>query len=520
MTAAIQLLGADGKPIEQANGHAPTFNGKRRFEVPSAAQLRRIRATYDAARDSDQTRNHWANADNLNSDSANSKAVRHKLLKNSRYEHGSNGFYAGSIRTHCNLIVGIGPKLRVLTRNRRFNQMVELEFYNWAQRVQFRRKLWCMAHARTQDGEVFAILQTNPRIFDGIQLDFQLIEAEQCQTPFPPFMQAGYIDGIRFDEFNNVLWYDVLPYHPGSGSVFLNTEPIRVLPENMLHWFKMERPGEHRSVPVLTPSMNVGAHSRRWREAVVGSAETAASHSVLLETANEAAEVDELDPWMSWDVPHRLATALPLGWRMRQLASEHPNAQHGEFHRTQVAEQVRPMSQPVNLAMCDSSTYSFASGKLDTLAYRAELDVEREDCQDLVLNPLFASWYREFSLFRQLRRRRLPPHKWDWPAHPIIDVEAESRSADTQLKNGRLSLRQYHTNGGSDYDDDLEVQAEDAFGDSDDESIEKIRKINVLRNTPAQALPYVAEILGVSIEQPEPSRPALAASKRKRRAKA
>lgn len=515
MAQKTVILDQFARPFERANGHAPKrINGAAANGTKPRVQLlqafgttpfggnRRLRARYDAAEDRDETRNHWLNADGLDADSANNKAKRHKLMFRSRYEHGSNGFYAGILRTHCNMLVGVGPTLRMLTKSRKFNKRVEKDWFDWCERVQFNRKLWCMCHARYQDGEAFSVLQTNPK-FEGVQLDFQLFEAEQCQTPFPPFMQSGYIDGIRFDEFNNILWYDVLPYHPGAGSVWLNTDPIKVPPENMLHWFKMERPGEHRSVPDCTPSLNVGAGSRRFREATLGSAETAAEHSVLLKTGFEPEEVDEVDPMMQFEIQKRMMTALPIGWDAFQMRAEHPNAQYPDFHRCQIAELGRPISQPVNLGMCDSSTYSFASGKLDTLGYKSELNVERGDCNTLALNPLFAMWFREWTLIRGIRRTGIPDHQWDWPAHPIIDVEAEARAADQQLKNGRLSLRTYHSDGGSDYDDELEIQAEDAFGEASKENVDKIRKINVLRNTPAHCVNYVADLLGIK----QPAKP-------------
>ena len=64
---------------------------------------------------------------------------------------------------------------------------------------------------------------------------------------------------------------------------------------------------------------------------------------------------------------------------------------------------------PYNAAACDSSTYSFASGKLDTLCYRAALDVERADCNELVLDPLFAAWFREWTIISGMRI--IPTHQ-------------------------------------------------------------------------------------------------------------
>ena len=464
-----------------------------------AAPPRQARATYDAARDTDEYRRHWANSDALDPNSSNSPAVRNKLMRRSRYENGSNGYYAGIIRTHCNMVVGVGPTLRMTTKNRDFNQFVEREFYNWTQRIQLRRKLWCMCHARIQDGEAFAIMQTNPAIPMGrVQLDLTLIEGEQVHTPYLPFNDPNYTDGIKRDQYGNVRWYDVLPTHPGASQAFLNFEPIKVSPQEMLHWFKMERPGDHRSTPAMTSTLNLGASSRRFREATLRKAEIQADFSVLLESTLPPEDGDyRPDPMTAFDVDKGMMAVLPDGMKPHDLNVNTPSTEYSAFNRSHVSETARPISQPFNAAACDSSTYSFASGKLDFLCCRMEIDVEREDCNDQVLNPMFQEWFREWSLV-DVRPEGPPTHQWDWPAHPIIDAQAEAQAIDIKLKNGTTSMRDVYTDQSQDFEDQLAVMCEDTFGESTPENIDKMRKIIAIRNTSKDAIPFVAEVLGLS----------------------
>lgn len=486
------------------------INGKRNGSARPAVDAyfvqrssnRQANLTFDAARSGTDLDGHWAHADALDADSANQQA-RQTLVKRSRYETGSNGYYAGIIRSHCDMLVGTGPNLRMLTGNRDFNQLVEREFYQWARDVQLRRKLWCMAHARTQDGEVFAMLVDNPGSKNSVTLDFIPMETEQCQTTLMTFgLDGGYIDGIKFDEFNNIEYYEVLPEHPGSNHMFaLGLTPIKVSPQNMMHWFKLDRPGSHRGLPDLKSTMNVGASSRRHREATVAAAETAADLAAISTTAHNAAGDDEPYPVLPFTgIPMQKRTWAfnPSGWDITQMKSEHPNATYADFHRLQISEQARPLSMPYNAAACDSSTYSFASGKLDTLIYRTTLDVERMDCDDLVLDRIFAAWFREWTIVAS--RREIPPsHQWDWPKHPSIDSEAEERARDTKLKNGTLTMRDALSADGKDYEDQLAIKAEDMFGEASEENIKKCRMIDVLRNTPQHAMPAVAAFLGIQV---------------------
>lgn len=423
-----------------------------------------INARYDAAQDTDEFKNYWANTDVLSSDAANSKGVRAKLVARSRYEVDNNGYTDGMVQTHADFAVYVGPKLRMKTRSKGFNQMVEAEWQRWSKAVKLRRKLWTMAHAKVQDGEGFAQLRSNPNVKHPVKLDVVVLEAEQCTTPFLPYGEKGYIDGIRFDSFGDPIWYDILPYHPGGDWYHVQLEADPVPAKYVLHWFSMRRGGQHRGVPEFKSSMNVGASSRRWREATVAAAETAADIAVLLTTnmpANE--EADVVAPFSSVEFRKRMMTTTPMGWNAGQMKAEHPNATYEAFHRAQVSEQGRPKVMPHNLAAGDSSAHNFASGKIDFIPYFMRCDVEREDANDCVLDPLFGMWFEEAALrFGWVQiDGQVPEHGWDWPAHPVFDEEAKANANATRLRTGQVSLSRLFSEDGEDLDDALPMMAEE-----------------------------------------------------------
>ena len=439
----------------------------------------RIKATYDAARDSDAMSDHWSNTDALSADGANSSSVRTKLRNRSRYETTNNGFVSGIVQTYANDLVGIGPKLRMQTGSAGFNAMVEAEFALWAKSVQLRRKLWCLAHSKVQDGEGFGVLRTNPRAKHRVKLDLVLYEAEQCTSPFMPFNEPGHIDGIKFDEFGNPETYYLLKYHPGGQATFQMFGqfgvPEAVPAEYVVHWFKLTRPGQHRGIPELTATLNVGASSRRMREATVSAAETAADFSVVLKTLFQPDQIDQVSPMSSVDIQKKMMTALPQGWDMSQMKAEHPNATYEAFIRSQLNETARPLNMPYNKAACDSSSYNYASGRLDHQTYYGGLDVDREDGNDLVIDPIFDAWWDEaVSVFGWLggRPEAIGPyaklHSWDWPKHPVADIGAEAEAHDKRLRTGSLSLRQLYSDNGEDFEDELIVLAQD-YGVEPDE---------------------------------------------------
>jgi hypothetical protein len=143
---------------------------------------------------------------------------------------------------------------------------------------------------------------------------------------------------------------------------------------------------------------------------------------------------------------------------------------------------------------------------LDHQTYYAALDVDREDCNDLVLDPLFTVWFdlavAQFGWLGGNPEAISPmakAHLWDWPKHRVADIKNEADANDTQLKNGSRSLQDIYTDAGEDYDDEVEKQAA-----SNGVTVEQQKQINMLLNLPSHVLPVVAQMLGIT-PPPQPS---------------
>lgn len=442
----------------RTNGHARSLG-----DMQPAKPRRAISASYDAARDGTEYSNAWANADTLDADSANNQGVRAKLVKRSRYEAGSNGYMDGILQTHANYLVGVGPSLRMQTKDQATNNEIEKHWHKWQKAALLRRKLWCLAHAKTQDGEGFGIVRSNPNIADKVKLDIVLIETEQCRTPYLAGGETGYIDGIKFDEFGNPVWYDILKTHPAAGWSAGSMLPEQVPAKFVLHWYALRRPGQHRGVPEFRSTLNVGVAARRWREATLAAADTAAEFTLFLKTAFQPNELESVSPMSTLDIQKRMMTALPAGWDPMQMKAEHPNATYEAFHKTLLNEMARPKSMPYNLAACDSSSYNYASGRLDHQTFFAAVDCERQDGNDLVLDKLFRLWWFEaVNVYGWNFDANDPPdYCWDWPKHPVADIVSEAQAQDTRLKNGSTYPSREYAGEGHDFSDDIEKMASD-----------------------------------------------------------
>jgi len=441
----------------------------------------RWRGSYDAANLDGQNLQHWTMADALDADGANSKAVRGRISRRARYEVASNGQGKGVQLTQANYVVGRGPKLRMQTGNPGFNGMIETAWKRWAAEVGLARKLRTAVKAKVSDGEAVLIAVQNPRLAHRVKLELRAIECEQMTTTGLNWQELNRIDGVDFDEFGNPTAYHVLKYHPGGQWSGLNAKSERIPAEYVFHLFREDRAGQHRGVSEIHPSLNLFAQGRRYREATVSAAENIANFSLFLKTQQSPNEGPDLvRPFSSVPFEKSMMVALPFGFDAFQPRAEQPSATYDQFVRSNACEQARPLNMPYNIAAADSSGYSFSGGKLDHVTYFVSVDVEQADIEDMVLEPLFAIWFREAVARYGWTVPADPPpvHDWDWPRKPVIDETKTADARKTDLSTGALSLRRLYAEDGYDLEEELPVMAED-YGVTVDELRARLLAINL-----------------------------------------
>jgi len=431
--------------------------------VGDAAPRVVIRGSYDAASVTGVNANHWAAADALDADSANSKAVRQRIAYRARYEVANNGQGKGVQLTQANYVVGRGPKLRMQTGDAAFNTEVETEWTSWAKEAKLARQLRTMIKAKVGGGgEGFAIIAQNPAMRHEVKLGLRGVECEQVTTPYLNPMTPNRIDGVEFDDFGNATSYDVLRYHPGGAWAYLRQDPDPIPARFVLHLFREDRAGQHRGVDELSASLNVFAQSRRFKEATLTTAELIALLTVLLKTPMPPdGSADFALPMSTLDLQKGTMTALPSDTEPWQPDVKQPGPGYSEFTQQQDREQARPINMPRNIAAADSSGYSFSGGKLDHTTYFVSVDVEQSEIEEEVLDKLFQVWFAEANLRFGWGRPEypLPAHTWDWPRKPVIDEAKTATARKTDLSTGADDFVHVCTTDGVDAEERIATMA-------------------------------------------------------------
>ncbi len=442
-----------------------------RHDRPATATprpARVIRARYDAAMTTDDNRRHWANADSLAPDAANNVLVRRNLRIRSRYEVANNSYARGIVNTLSNDVIGTGPRLQLQTPNEVANKQIERAFRQWQIATGLTDKLRTMRLARTQDGESFALLVTNPKLPTPVKLDLRLVEADQVTTPVLLVASTRVVDGIVLDEFNNPVEYHVLRQHPGSQFVVVNPWDFdRVPASQMIHLFRADRPGQHRGIPEIMPALPLFAQLRRFTLAVLAAAETAADFAGILYTDSPAnGEAVAGEPFEAIDIEKRMLMTLPDGWKMSQLQAEQPATTYAEFKKELLNEIARCLSMPFNVAAGNSSTYNYASGRLDHQTYYKSIRIDQTYIEGTALNHIFFEWLDEAALIPGLIPPGMGPfsdwvYQWFWDGTEHVDPQKEASAQQTRLANHTTTLAHEYARDGRDWAEALRQRAKE-----------------------------------------------------------
>lgn len=437
--------------------------------VPHAAQPRRIlRAKYDAAATNPDNYRHWANADGLSANAANSLEVRKTLRNRARYEIANNSYARGITLTLANDTIGTGPRLQMLTANADANRRIEQEFQKWGTAVRLAEKLRTLRLARASDGEGFLVLTTNERLETPLRLDVRMVEADQVTTPDLQPFTANAVDGIVFDSVGNPLIYHVLKQHPGECLVGSWREYQELPAAAVIHYFRAERPGQARGIPDITPALPLFAQLRRFTLAVLAAAETAADFAGILYTdAPAGGEADAAEPFEPIELEKRALVTMPGGWKMSQMQAEQPATTYAEFKREILNEISRCLNMPFNVAAGNSSGYNYASGRLDHQTYHKSIRVEQAQLATVVLDRILAAWLQEAVLLEDFLPQELRtlsaefPHQWMFDGNEHVDPLKEANAQATRLANHTTTLAVEFARQGRDWEAELRQRAKE-----------------------------------------------------------
>ena len=454
--------------------------------ISRAVRQHLLLARFNAASRSADSMRNFSGTDFLSADAAMSRAVRKLISARSRNEFANNSFAYGIIFTLADDTIGTGPRLQLepgeeeplLSITDPALQRREQRFHSWARAVRLNSLLRCARIAKAVDGEIFLLLQNNPAANREVPLEPRLYEAEYVSSEIfsgsvVDFHRSGQpleVDGIHYDQYGNPVSYRFHRLHPGHTGFTTPRDSMMVPASQVVHYANIFRAGQHRGLSEMTAALHIFNDLRRYSTAVVQAAEVAARLSFIITTdlpaeyQDIASELWKLDnkgvlhtPMDNQEVGQFTSNEfnglmMPVDHKVSQMKGEQPTQTYVSFKDSKIAEAARVFSMPFNIAAGNSSSYNYASGRLDHQVYHKKLLIERETIGSDILDKVYAAWEQyDMVMHPDDYSRHISGHSWMWDGFEHVDPIKEANAQAARLANGVTTMAEECAREGRDY---------------------------------------------------------------------
>ncbi|MFA6148657.1 MAG: phage portal protein [bacterium] len=273
---------------------------------------------------------------------------------------------SGAIHTVVTSVIGTGLKLHSRI-DREVLSLGEDEADTWEKQAEREWRLWSESPecdvARTLDfaalqdlvfrqvlenGDVFILLPGIPRPSSPYALKLQVVEGDRICNKDNVRDSSALSGGVEKDTGGAPLSYHILDQHPGA--TYVNRlRSWTVVPafggrtgrRNVLHLFRVMRPGQTRGVPYLAPVIEPLKQLDRYTEAEITAAVISGMFTVFIKSATgDPASIDPMVPAAetnakATDEDYKLASGaivgLPAGHDIATANPGRPNAAFDPF---------------------------------------------------------------------------------------------------------------------------------------------------------------------------------------------
>lgn len=275
-------------------------------------------------------------------------------------------------------------------------------------------------------------------------LQIQLLEPEfidESRDTIPLKSTHQIVSGIEFDEEGKRVAYHVFQSHPGSNPF---AKSVRVSADQIIHVFKVERPGQIRGIP-WGASAFLNLHDldayedaelvrRKVASLMVGFVtEAEAEENTSINGANPVPQVplvDRMEPG--------ILEILPAG---KSITFSTPPSISGysEFSVSMLHKVGTAFDVPYSVITSDYSQVNFSSGRMGWLEFQRNIDEWRWTLFiPRMLEPIL-SWFKEIS---DLIGDPIDDitHEWTAPRREMIDPLKEVNATLLEIKAGLISM--------------------------------------------------------------------------------
>ena len=390
------------------------------------------------------------------------------------------------------------------------NERVEAAFRRWAKRgrctlgpaMSFAALQRLMIRTVIQDGEFLALRVRDPRLESGYAL--QVIDADQLDESMnrPAGVDGAnaVVMGVEVDRHGRPVAYHLWDRHPSlSGRVKLPPVPAT----DVLHVFKVVRPGQLRGIPWMAPVLIPWKMGGRYTEAELYQSLLAASQSgffVDKQGISELAQPKDAATGkakaLQLEMVPGVARQLPGGLEFQAWEPKHPTANFAGFMKVINRLKARAFGRSYASVTGDLSDVNFSSMRIDREREKAQNRVHQQELLvEQFCDVVFADWVQMASTMGALGAVPFDAEtlagfaSWMTIGWPWIDPVKDATAAQMELNMGTTSPQRICAEKGRDFFDVIDEIAEaKAYAAARNVSLEAVPlAITVAADTPDEA---------------------------------
>ena len=392
-----------------------------------------------------------------------------------------------ALRAIQNNVIGQGVGLQAQVKmqrggrmNETLNQQIEAEWADWCRAdnchvagiLSFNEIERLAVSSAAADGEVFIRMVTMRAGGSKVPLALEVIEADQIDEDYQDVLPDGrdIRMGIERDKWGRPVAYHVLTRHPGDTShphQQQRRERIRIPAEEMIHLYRVERPGQTRGVSWFASAILRAHHLKGYEEAEVIRARAEASVMGFIQSPEGDGLVDEQENGsdVSSFEPGTIKKLLP-GETFEDFTPARAGFALEPFVRTMLRGMAAGLGVSYETLSRDYSQSNYSSSRLSLLddrdgwralqkwmigvvhdrVYRRWLDMA--EAAGVIAMPGYAANPEPYRAVRWM------PRGWSW-----VDPEKEVRAAKEAIMAGLTTATDVVAQAGGDIEDVMQTLA-------------------------------------------------------------
>lgn len=390
----------------------------------------------------------------------NNLCTRETLIARARQVVANNAFASNGVACIQNGVVGSSPRIQITSTTLSGDELAAMEaaWNAWAAEIRLGEKLRRMIFARVVDGEAFAQFCLNSKLTNDVKLDLFLFDSLRVTNQ--EYVVNEYTDGVKVDPHGTPVSYRILKRHPNENG---NHEYVDVKASHVAHLFKAKFPEQRRGITELQPALDLFNLLDRYSRATVKAAEMAACMGLVFHTdqtddfAFDDDQPTPLGPFKERAWSQGQTVTLPEGWNVTQVKAEQPVSSYSPYMSSLLNQIGAAIGVPKILLQASAEQSNYSSARLDIQTFTAQCRVDREQLAQVVLQPLFRYWLKEYA--NATGKAYKVGVQFHFDQYVLLDPQKEAAASRTMLDASLTTLSAEYAKRGLDWEEALKQRA-------------------------------------------------------------